>query len=268
MLAGPVIRKLDEAGFELKLFSRTVNPSMFVNEYDMLQGDLFNPADLEKAVQGCDAIHITISTSDDVKATGAILNAAVKNQIQRISMISGCTVAEENRWFSFIDQKFKAEQLIRQSGIPYYIFRPTWFFESLGMMVRNGKATILGKQTERYHWVAADDLGQMVASAYQQEGTGNGIHFVYGPERYTMKEILEMYCRELHPEIQKVSETPIPVLKMIAFLTGNKQLKFAASLFSYFEKVKEPLIPAEDLDKLGRAETDFATWIKAKKEQS
>lgn len=268
LLAGPVIRKLDEAGFELKLFSRTVNPSMFVNEYDMLQGDLFNPADLEKAVQGCDAIHITISTNDDVKAAGAILNAAVKNQIQRISMISGCTVAEENRWFSFIDQKFKAEQLIRQSGIPYYIFRPTWFFESLGMMVRNGKATILGKQTERYHWVAADDLGQMVASAYQQEGTGNGIHFVYGPERYTMKEILEMYCRELHPEIQKVSETPIPVLKMIAFLTGNKQLKFAASLFSYFEKVKEPLIPAEDLDKLGRAETDFATWIKAKKEQS
>jgi uncharacterized protein YbjT (DUF2867 family) len=268
LLAGPVIRKLDEAGFELKLFSRTVNPSMFVNEYDMLQGDLFNPADLEKAVQGCDAIHITISTSDDVKATGAILNAAVKNQIQRISMISGCTVAEENRWFSFIDQKFKAEQLIRQSGIPYYIFRPTWFFESLGMMVRNGKATILGKQTERYHWVAADDLGRMVASAYQQQGTGNGIHFVYGPEQYTMKEILEMYCRELHPEIQKVSETPIPVLKMIAFLTGNKQLKFAASLFSYFEKVKEPVIPAEDLDKLGRAETDFATWIKAKKEQS
>jgi uncharacterized protein YbjT (DUF2867 family) len=268
LLAGPVIRKLDEAGFELKLFSRTVNPSMFVNEYDMLQGDLFNPADLEKAVQGCDAIHITISTSDDVKATGTILNAAVKNQIQRISMISGCTVAEENRWFSFIDQKFRAEQLIRQSGIPYYIFRPTWFFESLGMMVRNGKASILGKQTERYHWVAADDLGRMVASAYQQEGTGNGILFVYGPEQYTMKEILEMYCRELHPEIQKVSETPIPVLKMIAFLTGNKQLKFAASLFSYFEKVKEPVIPTEDLDKLGRAETDFATWIKAKKEQS
>ena len=83
-----------------------------------------------------------------------------------------------------------------------------------------------------------------------------------------MKEILEMYCRALHPEIQKVSETPIPVLKMIAFLTGNKQLKFAASLFSYFEKVKEPVIPAEDLARLGRAETDFATWLKARKEQS
>jgi uncharacterized protein YbjT (DUF2867 family) len=268
LLARPVIRKLDEKGYELRLFSRTVNPSMFVNEYEMVQGDLFNPADLEKAVQGCDAIHVTISTSDDVKATEAILNTAEKNQINRISMISGCTVAEENRWFPFIDQKFRAEQLILQSGIPYYIFRPTWFFESLGMMVRNGKATVLGKQTDRYHWVAADDLGRMVARAYQQEGTGNGIYYVYGPERYTMKEILEIYCRELHPEIKKVSEIPIPVLKMIAFLTGNKQLKFAASLFSYFEKVSEPAVPEEDLGKLGKAETDFATWLKAKKEQS
>ena len=268
LLAGPVIRKLDEAGFDLKLFSRSVNPSLFVNEYDMVQGDLFNPGDLEKAVQGCDAIHITISTNDDVKATETILDAAKKNQIKRISMISGCTVAEENRWFSFIDQKFRAEQLVLQSRIPSYIFRPTWFFESLSMLVRNGKAGILGKQTERYHWVAADDLGMMVANAYRMEGSGNGIHYVYGPEQYAMKEILEIYCRELHPEIQKVSVTPIPVLKMIAFLTGNKQLKFAASLFSYFEKVKEPVIPAEDLSKLGRAETDFTTWLKARKEQS
>lgn len=268
LLAGPVIRKLDEKGFELRLFSRTVNPSMFVNEYEMLQGDLFQEADLEKAVQGCDAIHITISTSDDVKATEAILNVAKNNGIKRISMISGCTVAEENRWFPFIDQKFRAEQLIRQSGIPYYIFRPTWFFESLGMMVRDGKATVLGKQTERYHWVAADDLGRMVANAYQMEDAWNGIHYVYGPEQYRMKELLELYCKELHPEIEKVSVTPIPVLKLIAFLTGKKQLKFAASLFSYFEKVKEPEIPAEELNKLGKAEIDFASWVKAKKEQA
>ena len=44
MLAGPAIRKLDEAGFELRLFSRTVKPSMFINDYEIMQGDLFRPA--------------------------------------------------------------------------------------------------------------------------------------------------------------------------------------------------------------------------------
>jgi len=264
LLAGPVIRKLDEKGFELRLFSRSVKPSMFINEYDIVQGDLFNPDDLEKAMMGCDAVHISISTNDDVAATVAILNMAKEKGIRLISIISGCTVSEENRWFEFIDQKFRAEQLIIQSGIPYFIFRPTWFFESLEMLVRNGKATILGRQTESYHWVAADDLGKMVANAYSTAGSENKIYYVYGPEQYSMKVMLEKYCGRLYPEIKEVKVAPIPMLKMIAFLTRNKTLKFAATLFSYFEKVKEPEIPEQDLVRLGKAEIDFESWMESK----
>jgi uncharacterized protein YbjT (DUF2867 family) len=265
LLAGPVIRKLDDAGFELRLFSRSVNPSMFINDYDIVQGDLFNPADLYKAVEGCDAIHVTVSTNEEVRAMESILNAAKKFSIKQISFISGCTVSEENRWFPFIDQKFKAEQMLIQSGISYFIFRPTWFFESLALMVRKGKATILGKQDEQYHWVAAEDLGRMVSRAYAMDGIRDGIFYVYGPEKFKMKLLLERYCEELHPEIKKVTETPIPVLKIIAFLTGNRQLKFATRLFSYFEKVKEPEVPAEDLARLGMAEIDFKRWIESRK---
>ena len=264
MLAGPVIRKLDEKGFELRLFSRSVNPSMFINEYDIVQGDLFNPDDLEKAMTGCEAVHISIATDNDVKATQVIISKAVEKGIRLIGMVSGCTVSEENRWFNFIDQKFRAEQMIMQCGIPYFIFRPTWFFESLAMLVRDGKATILGHQTELYHWVAADDLGKMVANAYSIEGAENRIYYVYGPERYGMKEMLEKYISKLHPEIKKVQVVPIPMLKIMAFLTRNKTLKYAASLFGYFEKVKEPEIQEQDLARLRKAEIDFETWMESK----
>jgi uncharacterized protein YbjT (DUF2867 family) len=264
LLAGPVIRKLDEKGFDLRLFSRSVNPSMFVNDYDIVRGDLFNPSDLEKAMNGCDAVHISISTSDDVKAVAAIVEMAKKKGIRFVSLISGCTVSEENRWFKFIDDKMRIEQMIMQSGIPYYIFRPTWFFESLGMFVRNGKASVLGKLTDRYHWVAADDMGKMVAEAYSTPGAENRVYFVYGPERYTMKEMLEKYCKALHPEIKTVSETPLLPLKIIAFFTGNRKLKFAASLFSYFGKVKEPEVPEADLALLARPATDFDAWVRSR----
>ena len=264
LLAGPVIRKLDEKGFDLRLFSRNVNPSMFVNDYDIIRGDVFNAADLEKAMTGCDGVHISISTVDDVKAVASILEMAKRKEIRFISLISGCTVTEENRWFKFIDDKFRIEQMLMQSGIPWYIFRPTWFFESLGMFVRNGKASVLGKLTDRYHWVAADDMGQMVAEAYSTPGAENRAYFVYGPERYTMKEMLEKYCKALYPEILTVGETPLLLLKIIAFLTRNGQLKFAASLFSYFEKVQEPEVPDADMTILTRPATDFDTWVKSK----
>jgi uncharacterized protein YbjT (DUF2867 family) len=261
LLAGPVIRKLDENGFDLRLFSRTVSPSMFINDHDIVRGDLFNQDDLEKAMTGCDAVHISISTSDDVKAVSTILETAKNKGIRFISLISGCTVAEENRWFKFIDDKLTIEQMIIKSGIPYYIFRPTWFFESLTMMVRDGKASLPGHLTERYHWVAADDLGRMVVNAYSAAGAENNIYYVYGPEKYTMKEMLEKYCDKLYPSVKTIRETPISLLRIIAFVTGNKKLKFAASLFSYFEKVNEPEIPDGELARLGKAEISFDRWI-------
>ncbi len=264
LLAGPVIRKLDERGYDLRLFSRSVKPSMFVNDYEIAQGDVFNVADLEKAVNGCDAVHISLASADDVKAVSNIIEVSKRNGVRRISLVSGCTVAEENRWFRFIDDKFRTEQMIMQSGLSWYIFRPTWFFESLPMFVRNGKASVLGRLTDRYHWVAADDLGTMVADAYSTPGAENRIYYVYGPERYTMKEMLEKYCSALHPEIKSVGETPLLPLKIIAFLTRNRQLKFAASLFGYFEKVHEPDFSEADLALLARPATDFDTWVKAK----
>jgi len=79
-----------------------------------------------------------------------------------------------------------------------------------------------------------------------------------------MKEMIEKYCRALHPEIKSVGETPLLPVKIIAFLTRNRQLKFAASLFGYFEKVREPEVFETDLALLGRPSTDFDAWVRSK----
>lgn len=267
LLARPVIRKLEEAGHQLRLFSRNVHPGMFINEHEIVNGDLFQPADLEKAVDGCDAIHISVAVEEEDVATSRIVEAAKSKNIRLISMVSGATVSEENRWFKFTDRKFRAEQMVIRSGIPYLVFRPTWFFESLDRMVRNGKAMVPGKQRHPYHWVAAEDLGNMVARAFSDERFHNRSYYVFGPEAFTMKEILEKYCRECYPEIAKVSETPLPVLRIIAWFTRNRQLAFATRLFGYFSRVSEPEIPGEERYALGRPEMDFGSWVKAKKQE-
>ncbi len=266
LLAGPVIRQLDSAGFQLRLFSRSVKPAMFVNEYDMVNGDLFRTGDLDQAMEGCDAVHITVSGVDEYKATETIVDMAREKGIQLISMVSGATVREENRWFEFTDKKYRSEQLLMNCGIPYLIFRPTWFFESLQLMVRNGKAMVLGKQTHPYHFVAADDFGKMVAAAFGDRTKWNGTYYVYGPERYLMKDLLEKYCSAMHPEIKRVSETPIFVLQVIAAMTRNRMLKYAASLYAYFQKVEEPLIPDSELHRLGKPEINFEHWIELQKQ--
>jgi len=261
LLARPVIQRLDKAGFQLRLFSRTVNKSMFDKEYEMVQGDVFNLEDLDKAMNGCDAVHISLSRINEALATYVIVDIALQNEIKLISTISGCTVAEENRWFSMIENKYQAEQSIIKSGIPYMIFRPTWFFESLDLMVRNGKAMILGKQPNPAHWVAADDFARMVATAYKKPEARNKIFYIFGPQQYVMRELLEKYCKRCHPEIKKVTSVPLWMMKTIAILTGNKGLKDAASLFTYFEKVHELGNPDETNALLGKPEITFEQWV-------
>ena len=239
MLAKPVVKKLDQNGFEVRLFSRTVKKSMFDKEYEIVNGDVFNRSDLEKAIDGCDAIYITLSKVDEGKATKAIVEVAKEKNIKLIGLVSGASVSEKNRWFWMIENKYQAEQALIKSEIPYIIFRPTWFMESLNLLVRNGKAMLIGKQPNPSHWLAADDFGSMAARAFQKTEAQNKIFYCYGPEKFLMKDVLTKYCAEIHPEIKKVSSIPIGMMKFIAFLTGKKDMKIAASMFGYFEKVGE-----------------------------
>jgi uncharacterized protein YbjT (DUF2867 family) len=264
MLAKPVIRHLDKAGFQLRLFSRTVNQSMFDKEYEMVQGDVLNPDDLNNAMNGCDAVHISLQKINEGQSTKAILDIARQKEIKFISTVSGCTVAEENRWFSMIENKYQAEQSLIKSGIPYMIFRPTWFFESLDLMIRDGKAMIPGKQPYPSHWVAAEDFARMVTTAYKKPEAKSKIFIVHGPELYLMKDLLEKYCKNSFPEIKKVSNVPLWMINIIAKLTGNKELKDMVSLFAYFEKVAEMGNPDETNKLLGKPETTFEKWINSK----
>ena len=264
LLAKPVIRHMDKAGFQLRLFSRSVNQSMFDKEFEMVQGDVFNLNDLNKAMTGCDAVHISLSTANEALAAKIVTDSALQKGIKLISTVSGCTVSKENRWFPMIENKYQAEQTIINSGIPYMIFRPTWFFESLDLMIRDGKAMLLGKQPNPSHWVAADDLARMVATAYRKPEAKNKVFFIFGPEQHLMKDLLEKYCKLRYPEIKKVSSVPIWMMKMIGQLTGNKQLKGVASLFAYFEKVNELGNPDETNALLGKPIITFENWVKSK----
>ncbi len=260
-LARPVVNHLAEKGFKVRLFSRSIEASMFDEKHETIKGDLFKPEHLEKAMEGCDGVHINLSSLDEGEAGRAIVKAAKKQDIKMISMISGSTVSEENRYFQMIDRKFRAEQELIHSGIAYMIFRPSWFYESLPLMVRSGKAMMMGKQPMLFHWAAADDLGRMVAAAYLKPEAVNKIFYIHGPKAYLFKDILTEYCKKRHPEIKKISSTPFGVLKLIGFMSGNTMLKDAVKMFQYFEKTKELGDPKEANELLGKPEITLEEWM-------
>nr|WP_315224706.1 NAD(P)-binding oxidoreductase [uncultured Flavobacterium sp.] len=238
MVAQETIKAFDNAGFQLKLFARSIQSDKYPNQ-EVIKGDVFNDKDLELAIKDSEAIHITFGKLDEFGAVERIVEAAKKNNTKLISYVSGATVCKENSWFSFIEAKYKSEQLIKGSGIPYMIFRPTWFMESLALMIQNGKAKVMGKQPLKIQWIAAKDFGKLLVNGYQNSESFNQEFNVYGPQALTINEALEKYIKVKHPEISKITNAPFWLLKVIAFVSRNKQLKEIIPLFEFFEKTKE-----------------------------
>jgi len=261
MLARPVARNLKDAGFIVRMFSRSVSEKEESEGFEISRGDFFNPADLERAMKDCRFVHTNLAKVDEGAAMRLIVEAAKRAGIETISCISGASVCEENRWFYGTEYKYQAEQTVIKSGIPYMIFRPSWFFESLELMIRGGKATMIGKQPQPYRWVAVDDYARMVATAYGKPEARNQIFYVLGPEYHTMRDLLVKYIREVHPEIKKVSDVPLWMMKLIGMISGKKEIKGVADLFSYFEKAREQGDPAFTDAMLGKPEITFEKWM-------
>ena len=123
----------------------------------------------------------------------------------------------------------------------------------------------MGKQPNPYRWLSADDYARMLVTAYQKEEARNKIFYLFGLEQLLMKDALAYYCQKVFPEIKNVSVMPLPVMKFMAFVTANKQLKEVTAMFAYFEKVQELGSAEETNAQLGKPETTLNQWIATKK---
>jgi uncharacterized protein YbjT (DUF2867 family) len=270
MLGQPVARCLKEDGFRVRIMTRDRQKASktFDDSFEIMAGDPMDATCLEEALHGCYGVHISLPSEVEQPVAKTVAQVAARHGVERISYISGATVAEENRWFPMVNRKFLAEQAIREAGIPYTIFCPTWFMESLPLFVVQGRASVLGKQPCPYHWVAAEDYARMVSTAYGLDAAANQRIIVHGPEAIPMHEALRRYCAVFQPDIKQVSTMPFWLVKLLATLTGNQELKGAGEMMSYFEKVGEGSNPAQVNHILGAPTITLDRWLETRKGRS
>lgn len=268
VLGEPVARSLQDAGFNVRVMSRQagrIRPKFREPPFEIVEGDTLNRADVEKALTGCDAVHISIEHDQEDDCVTQVVEAAQAKKLKRITYVSGTTVCEENRWFPLVDRKLKSEQAIVASGIDYMIFCPGWFMEILPRFLHHGRAYIFGKLTRRWHIVAAQDFARMVTEGYRRPEAINKRFYVHGPQALTGLEALRSYCQALHPEIKKFVDMPYWLARVIAWLRGKAEMRHGVNLMSYFEKVGERGDPTEANALLGAPQTTLDQWLQMQK---
>jgi uncharacterized protein YbjT (DUF2867 family) len=268
LLGEPVARWLQSAGFSVRVMSRQasrVRSKFAETPFEIVEGDALHRADVEKALAGCDAVHISIEHDQENQCVTQVVEAAQVQGLERITYVSGTTVCEENRWFPLVDRKLKSEQAIRASRIGYTIFCPTWFMEMLTRFVRNGRAIVFDKPSRRWHFVWVQDFARMVAESYRRPDAVNRRFYVHGPQPLTVIEALHAYCQALHPEIKRIRHMPYWLLRLIGRVSGNETLRRGVKLVAYLETVGERGDPTEANAILGAPLVPLEQWLQMQK---
>ncbi|MCA9519711.1 MAG: NAD(P)H-binding protein [Myxococcales bacterium] len=270
-LGEPVVRRLVADGHEARVLtrSREIAAERFGGLCEVVAGDVEDRAAVDRALVGCDAVYLSLDGHGDwdLERRGAELVAAAAKEagLERIGTISGASVCEENTWFPMTRAKFLAERAIRESGVPYTIFRCTMFMELLPSLVRGDKALVMGEQVHPWRFLAAADYARMVSKALALPAAANRTLLIVGPEALTMEQALRTYRRLCAPDAE-LRHVPFFVLRLLSLFPGRRELRrVGLPIMRYFSKVHEIGSPDEANDLLGAPTTTVDQWCRSRR---
>jgi uncharacterized protein YbjT (DUF2867 family) len=206
MLGIPVTVALLDAGFAVTALSRKPDEARRVlpAATQIVAADARDEASLTRGLAGQDALYLNLSIApterqDDFhteqQGLEHILSAARSAGIKRIGYVSAMIHDSPSRWW-VLDVWRSAIARIKGSGIPYTIFYPTNFMETLPQRHMLGSVFMMtGWSRNPNYWIAGKDFGRQVARSFAIPEAANREYAVQGPEPMTYNEAARRYAR-------------------------------------------------------------------------
>ncbi|WP_168734904.1 SDR family oxidoreductase [Deinococcus sp. KSM4-11] len=196
-LGQALIPLLLEAGATVRALSRrsgTDQPGL-----TWLQGDVTDPAALERAVQGVDVVvHLATNAQKagaDLAMGRAVVTAARAARVPHLVYMSIVSL-ERMPGAAYCRDKLAVEQLVVDSGVPHTILRATQFHELVALIL--GMLT-LGPVTLVPSGVALQPVDSHVVAQRLAELTlgdvAGRVEDLYGPEALTFEQLAQVFHR-------------------------------------------------------------------------
>ena len=276
MLGRPVAERLHAEGFAVRALARSPERAraLLPPGVEIVQGDVAQPETLARALDGCTGVHINLKGGPaeadyervEHQGTRAVAEAARAAGVRQLTYLSAYSIAAHTATSPEARAKWQAEEAIRASGVPYTIFRATWFMETLPLFVRGRTAMVIGRQPHQLHWLATADYALMVARSFcTSEALGQEL-YLYGPEALTMREALRRYCAALAPHVT-VLTLPVTLSAGLARITADAELRSLTTLMAYYNRYGErgESGPARAL--LGPPELTLNQWLRQRAQE-
>ena len=226
-----VLHELVEKGHQVRALVRPGSEHKLKRPDDVetIPGTVEEVADLIQGMQGCDAIiHlvgiIRAFPSQDItferlhtEATANVIEAAKEAKVPRLLHMSALGAREDGPT-PYLHTKFAAEELVRQSGLNYTIFRPSLIFgrggeaiKMFGDMVKKYVVPIIGDGQYRFQPVSVTTVAQGFEKGLDPETAKDQTLDVGGPDNVTFDEIMDALALVMGKSIVKIHMPVLPL---------------------------------------------------------
>ncbi len=223
-------------GYQVRCLVRNFRKASFLKEWgvELVYGDLLRPETIPPCLKGITAV-IDASTSRaneteslkpiDWDGKLCLIEAAKAANIKRFIFFSAQNV-EQFENISFMKLKNGIETKLKQSEIPYTIFRLTGFYQGLieqyAIPILENFPIWVTNENTYISYMDSQDIAKFCLRSLQIPQTKNQTFFLSGSKGWVSTEIINL-CEQLAGQTAKVQRVPLFVLK------------FVRSFFGFFE---------------------------------
>lgn len=226
-LGRQIVRSALDEGYQVRCLVRNLRKAAFLKEWGakLIWGDLSQPESLLPALTG---IRVIIDTSTsrptdpasvyqvDLKGKKALIEAAKAMKIEKFIFFSILN-AEKYSQVPLMRIKTATEELLKQSGLNYTIFKLCGFFQGL---IGQYAVPILDQQTV---WTTTEstsiaymdtiDIARFTLRSLDLKETNNSVFPLVGNRSWNSGDIIQL-CERLSGQNAKVTRVPIAFLEL------------------------------------------------------
>lgn len=258
-----VARCLIERGHRLRALVRDPAAAGALTELgaELVGADVTRDEKLDEATAGCDVvIHLVgiirerrpEQTFEKVhtRGTGNMLEAAQRANVGKFVLMSALGSKADGT--AYQRTKYEAEEVVRRSGLPYVIFRPSVvvgpdgeFTRLLLRLVRRlPLVPVIGDGRYRLQPVDVADLAEAFIQATERSDLRNESFDVGGPHKLTYNRILEIICEELRLR-RRLIHLPRRLVRPAVELASNWRLPTPINSDELTMMFEESIVPGD-----------------------
>jgi uncharacterized protein YbjT (DUF2867 family) len=211
---GAALRHLRERGFPVRALTRDPeqpNARAFTGHgAEVARGDMDDKSSLTRAMDGAYGVYSVQKSlggmDSEVRQGTNVADAAKRSDIGHF-VYSSVASADQKTGIPHFDSKFRIEEHVRGTGIPFTIVRPAFFMENwLGMRqtIEKGTFSLPLDPATRLQMVAVDDIGAVVTMAFERPGKWQGRTIELAGDELSMDELARVFSTAAGREVRYV----------------------------------------------------------------